>query len=118
MRLTGRKIGEGAAMRWETPIRIELDEVEREELEVMARSHVVSHGQVVRARIILGVAAGRSLTKVGQEVGCGRRIVRKWAQRFCRKRLAGLTDEPRTGRRPVFPPSGGHSLGKAGVRAT
>jgi hypothetical protein len=105
-------------MRWETPIRIELDEVEREELEVMARSHVMSHGEVVRAKIILGVAAGRSLTKVGQEVGCGRRIVRKWAQRFGRKRLAGLSDEPRTGRRPVFPPSGSHSLGKAGMRAT
>jgi len=71
-------------MRWETPIRIELAEVERAELETLARSHTASHGQVVRARIVLGVAAGRTLSSVAREVRCGRRIVRKWAQRFCR----------------------------------
>ena len=47
-------------MGWKTPIRIELDESERAELETMARSHAVAHGVVVRAKIILGVAAGRS----------------------------------------------------------
>jgi hypothetical protein len=105
-------------MGWETPIRIELEASERTELEVMARSHAIPHGLVVRARIILGVAAGRSLTAVGKEVGRGRRIVRKWAQRFSRKRMAGLSDEPRPGRPPVFPPSRGYAHGEAGLRTS
>ena len=105
-------------MGWETPIRIELNEVERAELETMAHSHAIAHGLVVRARIILEVAAGRSLSEVGREVRRGRRIVRKWAQRFCRKRMAGLCDEPRPGRPPVFSPSRGHAPGEAGVRST
>src|SRR5215211_2212116 len=105
-------------MGWKTPIRIELDESERAELETTARSHTVAHGVVVRAKIILGVAAGRSLSRVGREVGCGRRIVRKWAERFCRRRLAGLFDEPRGGRPPVFPPGGDRAPGQAGVRLT
>lgn len=104
-------------MGWETPIRIELEASERGELEVMARSHAIPHGLVVRAKIILGVAAGRSLTAVGREVGRGRRIVRKWAQRFGRSRLAGLSDQPRLGRPPVFPPSRGHADGEAGLRS-
>ena len=105
-------------MGWKTPIQIKLDESERAELETMSRSHSVAHGLVVRAKIILGVAAGRSLSKVGREVGCGRRIVRKWAERFCRRRMAGLFDEPRGGRPPVFPPSGGRAPSQAGVRLT
>ena len=105
-------------MGWKTPIRIELNESERAELETMGRSHAVAHGVVVRAKIILGVAAGSSLSKVGREVGCGRRIVRKWAQRFGRKRMAGLSDEPRRGRPPVFSPSGDRAFGQAGVRST
>lgn len=103
-------------MGWKTPIRIELEASERAELEVMARSHAIPHGPVVRAKIILGVAAGLSLTAVGEQVGRGRRIVRKWAQRFSRKRIAGLSDQPRPGRPPVFPPSGGHAHGEAGLR--
>jgi transposase len=92
-------------MGWKTPIRIELDESERAELETMARSHAVAHGVVVRAKIILGVVAGWSLSRVAREVGCGRRIVRKWAERFCRRRMAGLFDEPRGGRSLFFPPA-------------
>lgn len=104
-------------MRWETPIRIVLDEKERAELETLARSHTATHGQVVRARIILGVAAGRTLSSVAREIHCGRRIVRKWAQRFCRKRMDGLGDELRPGRRPVFPPGGGDSSGETSLRS-
>jgi hypothetical protein len=104
-------------MGWKTPIRIELDESERAELETMARSHA-GRAWVVRAKIILGVAAGHSLSRVGREVGCGRRIVRKWAERFCRKRMAGLSDEPRDGRPPAFSPGGGRASGQAGLRLT
>ena len=105
-------------MGWKTPIQIKLDESERAELDTMTRSHSVAHGLVVRAKIILGVAAGRSLSKVGREVGCGRRIVRKWAERFCRRRMAGLSDEPRGGRPPVFFPRGERASGQTGVPVT
>jgi len=67
-------------MGWKTPIRIELEESERTELETIARSHAVAHGVVVRAKIILGLAAGGSVSRVARECGCGRRIARKWGQ--------------------------------------
>jgi len=35
------------------------------------------------------------------------RVVYKWRRRFFEKRLPGLQELPRAGRRPVFPPRGG-----------
>jgi hypothetical protein len=100
-----------------TPIQFELEEAERVELESRARSQAIAHRIVSRARIVLAVADGQSIAEAAREAGCGRRIARKWAQRFRLKRLAGLEDEPRSGRPPVFPPDGGHSSGQARVRA-
>lgn len=100
-----------------TLIRIVLTEEERSELERIARSQVLPHRDVVRAKLILLLAAGRSLSTVGREVGLVRRIVRKWARRFIRKRLRGLEDDPRSGRPARFSPSDRDAPGEAGVRA-
>jgi len=100
-----------------TPIHIELDPAERQELEIWARSQAKPHRMVSRARIILAVADGQTIASAARVAGCGRRIARKWAQRFRLKRMAGLADEPRPGRPPVFPPVDGHSSGQARMRA-
>ncbi len=100
-----------------TKIRIELSEGERAELERWGRSLAGPHRKVVRARTILLLAAGETVSAVSRKVGRQRKHVRKWAQRFLRKRLRGLDDEPRSGRPPVFSPRGGDDLGEAGVRA-
>src|SRR5260221_14465326 len=99
-----------------TPIHIELAPAEREELEIWARSQAMPHRVVSRARIILAVADGQTIAEAGRIAGCGRRIARKWAQRFRVRRMAGLADEPRSGRPPVFPPNDRNSSGQARLR--
>jgi transposase-like protein len=98
-----------------TPIRVKLSDEERKELEHLARSYAVPHRSVVRAKIILLLARGRSVSAVSREVGCERKIVRKWAKRFQRERLPGLCDLPRSGRPARFSPQSCHSPGEARV---
>lgn len=100
-----------------TPIRITLTGGERAELERLARSLVVPHRTVIRAKRVLSVAAGNTIAATAREVGRQRRIVRMWAERFVRKRLRGLEDEPRSGRPPRFSPRSGRPSGQAGLRA-
>jgi hypothetical protein len=102
---------------WKTDLRIELTDEERQELERLDRSLVAAHRAVVRARTILLLATGMTLSAVAREVGRGRRIVRKWGERFQRKRLKGLLDLHRSGRPARFSPRSGSSSGEAGVRA-
>lgn len=102
---------------WKTDLRIELSEEERQELERLRRSLTAPHRAVVRARTILLLAAGMSVSAVAREVGRGRRIVRKWGIRFHKKRLRGLLDLHRSGRPPRFSPRSRDPLGEAGVRA-
>lgn len=96
-------------------IRIELASDEREILEQVARSFAVPHRDVVRAQVILSLAKGMSVSSVGRQVGLARRIVRKWADRFVRKRLLGLNDAPRSGRPPRFSPDHRDAPGEARV---
>jgi hypothetical protein len=99
------------------PIQIVLDKTERIVLEEIARALVMPHRDVVRAQVILLVAAGTPLAEVSRKVGLARRIVRKWAERFARERFRGLADAPRSGRPPRFSPDRDHASGQAGVRA-
>lgn len=99
-----------------SPIRIELTDQERAELERVARSWALPHRNVVRAKIVLLLADGRSISGAASDLGQERRIVRKWAERFVRKRLRGLEDAPRTGGPPVFSPGGHHADRQARVR--
>jgi len=102
---------------WKTDLRIELDEGERQELERLQRSLTEPYRAVVRARTILLLAGGMSVSAVAPEVRRGRRIVRKWALRFQKKRLRGLRDLAGRGRRPRFSPRSGRTSGETGVRA-
>ena len=101
-----------------TPIKIELTTDERDVLERMARGQALAHRSVVRAKVILGFAQGQTVSAVARLVGRQRRIVRRWADRFVRKRLRGLEDAPRSGRPARFSPSGRDAPGEAGLRAS
>lgn len=100
-----------------SPIRIELTLEERTELAARARSHLMSHRDVLRAKIILLLADGCSLSSVERQVGKTRKIVRKWGERFIKKRLEGLRDKSGRGRAPVFSPGRRGTPGEARLRA-
>jgi hypothetical protein len=100
-----------------TPIRIELTAAERIELSARVRGQRLAHRDVVRARIIVLLADGHSLSSIARQVGKTRKSVRKWGERFTQKRLDGLADKPGRGREPVFSPGGRHTSGETRVRA-
>jgi transposase len=75
-----------------------ISDEDREVLESWTRSRTVSAGQVERARIVLAVADGAGTTGAAELVGVSRPTVIKWRDRFAAQGIAGLGDEPRSGR--------------------
>ncbi len=100
-----------------TPIQIELSKQEREELTVRTRSQTMAHRDVLRAMIVLLLADGQSVSAIARRVRKQRKIVRKWGERFVKKRLEGLCDKPGRGRVPLFSPGRGDAPGQARMRA-
>lgn len=101
--------------RTKTPIKIELSVDEQRELERIARSESAQHRYVVRAKTVLLLSEGVNISAIGRAVGRKREVVRKWANRFIRKRLKGLHDLPRSGRPASFSPGSGGASRQAGV---
>jgi transposase len=85
-----------------SPFVIILSTEERSELTVRANAARRAHRDVVRAQIILAAADGATNAAIAADLGLHVDTVRKWRRRFHRKRLAGLADLPRPGRRPGF----------------
>jgi transposase len=75
---------------------------ERAELERLARSRTEEARLVVRAKIVLGLAAGERPYRVADRVGVGRMAAYEWLHRFNAEGLKGLTDHPRPGRPPTY----------------
>ena len=98
-----------------SPIHIELTVEERIELTRRARLLVAPHRVVTRAKIILGLVNGSTVSALARDVDVQRKIVRKWAYRFVRRRLAGLEDEMRSGAPSRFSPGRGDAPGQARV---
>jgi len=61
----------------------------------------MSAGRAERARIVLAVAEGVGTSAVARQVGVSRPTVIKWRDRYVAYGLAGLDDEPRSGRPKV-----------------
>jgi hypothetical protein len=86
-----------------TALTIRLTPAERRTLLTWQRATAIRAGLVRRARIILLLADGATITAIAATVGLSRRHIYKWAQRFIQEGLAGLEDKPGRGgdhRRP------------------
>ena len=57
---------------------------------------------VERARIILACLDGKEIQQVARETGASIPTVRKWRGRFAQKGVAGLQDQPRSGKPPRY----------------
>jgi transposase len=58
---------------------------------------------VERARIVLLAAEGMPGLEIAERVGCSEPTVVRWRSRFAERGLAGLADEPRSGKPPTIP---------------
>jgi hypothetical protein len=97
---------------------ISLTSEQREELEALMRRPSAAAGLVKRARAILLLAEGESVSATGRLVGMQRRHLYKWIDRFRGQGVLGLRDGKRSGRPPVFSPRGRGASGQDRLRTT
>ena len=84
-----------------TSFTIRLTPAERQTLLAWQRATTISPGLARRARIILLLADGMTITAIAATVGLSRRHTYKWIQRFVQAGLEGLADKPGRGQRPM-----------------
>ena len=75
------------------------------ELIRMSKSRSEEVRMVERSRIILGCLAGKRNDMVAAELGVRPGTVGTWRKRFADAGLAGLSDRPRPGKPPIYPPA-------------
>lgn len=81
---------------------ITLTDEERVTLTKWSRGRSTPARLVLRAKIVLAAASGRENKDIAIELGCTRRTVGTWRNRFSESRLAGIEqDAPRGGRAPT-----------------
>lgn len=84
-------------------VQIVLTAGERQVLTARVRRARGEQRDVLRARIVLAAAAGRSNATIADRLAVTDDTVRKWRGRFATERLAGLDDRARAGRPRTFP---------------
>jgi len=101
--------------------KVKSTERQQEILSIIARSSQIAYAQVIRAKIILGLAKGKSNGRIAEEIGCHANTVSKWKMRWLKKQEgltaletelsrqeyraeieAVLSEEERSGRPPHF----------------
>ena len=89
-----------------TSLTIRLTPAEHQTLLAWQRGTTSRAELVRRARIILLLAEGVTITAIAAAVGLSRHHTYKWIQRFMQEGLAGLENKPGRGRRrgPLQPP--------------
>lgn len=79
------------------PKKMSIPKTVREELESWLRSSNVRRSWAERARIVLLSTEGLSAATIAERLGCSRRTVYKWRERFGEAGIQGLSDRPRPG---------------------
>ncbi len=82
-----------------TALTIRLTPAQRQTLLAWERSTTIPAGLARRARMVLLLTEGMTLTDIAATVGISRRFIYKWVQRFLEQGLEGLHDKPRSHRR-------------------
>jgi transposase len=79
-----------------------LDEGSTKTLRSWLRSTTLPQGQITRAKIILGLYAGKAPSDIAREQFVSCKTVHKWRNRFMESGVDGLLDERRPGRPPTL----------------
>jgi helix-turn-helix protein len=95
---------------------IQLPAADLQKLERWLRSTTVKQGLARRARLLVLLHQGQTLTASARTAGLTVRNARKWARRYLSQGLPGLTDKAGRGRKPVFSPLGGPPPGQDRLR--
>jgi len=82
--------------------RINLTEKESRALKRIISKRTSPQGLVKRARIVVLADQMKSTDEIMQILSVSRGTVVKWRRNFADKRLEGLTDAPRSGRKPIY----------------
>lgn len=85
-------------------IYVSLTQTQREELTCL--SHQAIGRVALRAHMVLLSDRGFSVPQIAAIHACGDDVVRAWLHRYQREGVAGLEDEPRSGRPPKYPLAG------------
>ncbi len=83
---------------------INLTDDERKELILMSRSMTLEYRYVLRAKIILLWFENKSINESESLLLTSKPTIIKWRKRFIKKRIEGLKDLPRPGKKPVISP--------------
>ena len=97
-----------------SPYSIRLSQVEKSALESQARKYTAPYYSVIRAKIVLLAAQGRSNDQIAASLSVPRQIVSKWRKRFFEQGSAGLENEPRPGRPATLAPRTGRAVQRSG----
>jgi len=81
---------------------IQLTKDEREFLKNCLRKPTIQQRFAERAKMILALASGMSNREVARSLGTDEVKVCRWRSRFAEHRVAGLDDQPRSGRVPKY----------------
>src|SRR5438067_4063985 len=84
-----------------TSFTIRLTPAERRTLLTWQRSTSIPAGLARRARLLLLLADGMTITAAAATVGLSRRHTYKWIQRFVQEGLEGLAEKPGRGHRAL-----------------
>ncbi len=76
---------------------LKLTKAERETLERWVRRRKTAQQLALRARIVLRSAQGHANREIARQLGVHEATVCKWRGRFVKKRVEGLSDDPRPG---------------------